>query len=64
MRPVLISADELREALSENRVRLLDVRWALGDPDGPQHYLEGHIPGAVFVDLETELAAPPSTSPR
>jgi thiosulfate/3-mercaptopyruvate sulfurtransferase len=60
VRPVLISADELREALSENRVRLLDVRWALGDPDGPQHYLEGHIPGAVFVDLETELAAPPS----
>nr|WP_254207366.1 sulfurtransferase [Nocardia alni] len=39
---------------------LLDVRWALGDPDGPQHYLDGHIPGAIFVDLETELAAPPS----
>ncbi|WP_228819391.1 sulfurtransferase [Nocardia transvalensis] len=48
--------------LSDNgsRVHLLDVRWALGDPDGPQHYLNGHIPGAVFVDLETELAAPPS----
>jgi thiosulfate/3-mercaptopyruvate sulfurtransferase len=60
VRPVLISADELREALSDNRVRLLDVRWALGDPDGPQHYLDGHIPGAIFVDLETELAAPPS----
>ncbi|WP_280232534.1 sulfurtransferase [Nocardia cyriacigeorgica] len=60
MRPVLISAEELREALPDNRVRLLDVRWALGDPDGPQHYLDGHIPGAIFVDLETELAAPPS----
>src|SRR5690606_3012870 len=57
---VLIGVEELREALARKRVRLLDVRWALDDPDGPQHYLSGHIPGAVFVDLETELAAPPS----
>jgi len=57
---VLIGVGELREVMSDKRVRLLDVRWALGDPDGPQHYLDGHIPGAVFVDLETELAAPPS----
>ncbi|MBF6212295.1 sulfurtransferase [Nocardia puris] len=56
----MISAEELREALADKKFRLLDVRWALGDPDGPQHYLAGHIPGAVFVDLETELAAPPS----
>lgn len=60
MSAVLISPEELREALSDRQVRLLDVRWALGDPDGPQHYLAGHIPGAVFVDMETELAAPPS----
>ncbi|WP_280254176.1 sulfurtransferase [Nocardia abscessus] len=60
MSAVLISPGELREALADKRLRLLDVRWALGDPDGPQHYLAGHIPGAVFVDLETELAAPPS----
>uniref|UniRef100_UPI000829F127 sulfurtransferase n=1 Tax=Nocardia xishanensis TaxID=238964 RepID=UPI000829F127 len=60
MSAVLISAGDLRQALADRRFRLLDVRWALGDPDGPQHYLDGHIPGAVFVDLETELAAPPS----
>ncbi len=62
MAAVLISPEELRNVLSDSdrRVHLLDVRWALGDPDGPEHYLEGHIPGAVFVDLETELAAPPS----
>ncbi|MGK8553401.1 sulfurtransferase [Nocardia amamiensis] len=60
MSAVLISPGELREALADKRLRLLDVRWALGDPDGPQHYLDGHIPGAVFVDLETELASPPS----
>ncbi|WP_435831556.1 sulfurtransferase [Nocardia aurea] len=57
---VLISATELGEALAGGNTRLLDIRWALGDPDGPQHYLDGHIPGAVFVDLETELAALPT----
>ncbi|WP_427135885.1 sulfurtransferase [Pseudarthrobacter sp. S9] len=40
------------------RTVLLDVRWALGDPHGQGHYLEEHLPGAVFVDLATELAAP------
>lgn len=62
MAAVLISPEELRNTLSDTdcQVHLLDVRWALGDPDGPEHYLAGHIPGAVFVDLETELAAPPS----
>jgi thiosulfate/3-mercaptopyruvate sulfurtransferase len=39
-------------------VTLLDVRWALGDPHGRRHYADGHLPGAVFVDLDTELAAP------
>jgi thiosulfate/3-mercaptopyruvate sulfurtransferase len=39
---------------------LLDVRWALGDPYGHAHYADGHIPGAVYVDLDTELAAPAS----
>nr|WP_245867187.1 sulfurtransferase [Serinibacter salmoneus] len=39
---------------------LLDVRWALGRSDGRESYLAGHLPGAVFVDLETELAAPAS----
>jgi thiosulfate/3-mercaptopyruvate sulfurtransferase len=40
------------------RTVVLDVRWALGDPHGREHYLEGHLPGAVFVDLATELASP------
>jgi thiosulfate/3-mercaptopyruvate sulfurtransferase len=40
------------------RTVLLDVRWKLGDPHGHQHYLEAHLPGALFVDLATELAAP------
>jgi thiosulfate/3-mercaptopyruvate sulfurtransferase len=55
---VLISAAELAD-LTERPV-LLDVRYKLGDPDGAGHYAAGHIPGAVYVDLDTELAAPPS----
>jgi thiosulfate/3-mercaptopyruvate sulfurtransferase len=39
---------------------LLDVRWALGDDRGRERYQAGHLPGAVFADLDTELAAPAS----
>ncbi|HEV7166515.1 MAG TPA: sulfurtransferase [Micrococcaceae bacterium] len=38
------------------RTVLLDVRWKLGDTHGHEHYLEEHIPGAVFVDLEKDLS--------
>ena len=59
--PVLIGADELyRQVARPDPPVLLDVRWALGDPHGAEHYRAGHIPGAVYVDLDTELAAPPS----
>src|SRR5699024_8385062 len=39
-------------------LRLLDVRWALDGSKGHRTYLEGHLPGAVYIDLDTELAAP------
>jgi thiosulfate/3-mercaptopyruvate sulfurtransferase len=55
---VLVSAGEL--LADGGRIVLLDVRWALGDAHGREKYLAGHLPGAVFVDLETELADPPS----
>ena len=57
--PVLIGADELyRRAAEPGAPVLLDVRWALGDPHGAEHYRAGHLPGAVYVDLDTELAGP------
>jgi len=60
---VLVGAAELRERLARPPTPVvLDVRWRLGDAEGHAHYLEGHIPGAVFVDLERELASPPSTA--
>jgi thiosulfate/3-mercaptopyruvate sulfurtransferase len=60
LRPrVLIGVEELREELDgPNPPVLLDVRWALGDPNGREHYAEAHLPGAVYVDLDTELAGP------
>src|SRR5262245_32998594 len=51
---VLISAGELAQSLGS--VVVLDVRWKLGGPPGRPEYLAGHIPGAVYVDLDTELA--------
>jgi thiosulfate/3-mercaptopyruvate sulfurtransferase len=42
------------------RLRILDARFELLDPPaGRQMYLEGHVPGALFVDLDEVLAAPP-----
>jgi thiosulfate/3-mercaptopyruvate sulfurtransferase len=53
----LISVAELVELLaSPAPPALLDVRWVLGRTDGRVDYLAGHIPGAVFVDLDLELA--------
>ncbi|BDZ64199.1 sulfurtransferase [Agromyces mangrovi Wang et al. 2018] len=54
---VTITADALAEALGgPTPPVLLDVRWSLAEPDGRPAYRNGHVPGAVFVDLETELA--------
>jgi len=55
----LISADDLlaRCAAAEPPV-LLDVRWSLTGPPGRAEYERGHVPGAVFVDLDTQLSAP------
>ncbi|GGG58323.1 sulfurtransferase [Sinomonas atrocyanea] len=56
---VLITAAELAERLARGeRPVLLDVRWSLGGPNGRQEYAAGHLPGAVFADLENELAVP------
>jgi thiosulfate/3-mercaptopyruvate sulfurtransferase len=43
---------------------ILDVRWELGKPSQREAYQAGHIPGAAFVDLETELAGPPGSGGR
>jgi thiosulfate/3-mercaptopyruvate sulfurtransferase len=57
---ILVSAADLAADLRDPRLVLLDVRWRLDAPDGRPAYREGHVPGAVFVDLDVELAAAPS----
>ncbi|WP_309225574.1 sulfurtransferase [Quadrisphaera sp. INWT6] len=61
----LITADELAEHAARGwrtddgtPVRVLDVRWRLGATDGREQHAAGHVPGAVFVDLDAELALP------
>ena len=68
----LISAAELAHEIED--VVVLDVRWALTagraggqggqGPAGRPDYDAGHVPGAFFVDLDTELAAPPGEGGR
>ncbi len=54
--PALVSPEELAGLLGE--VTVLDVRYQLGRTDGYERYLAGHVPGAVYVDMDTELADP------
>lgn len=60
---LLITVDDLARA-GGGSVTLLDVRWRLGGPPGIDLYLAGHIPGAVFTDLDRDLAAPPGPGGR
>lgn len=56
---VLTSAAELhRDLTGPTPPVLLDVHWALDGPDGAQEYAAGHLPGAVYVDLDTQLSRP------
>ena len=47
------------------RYQFVDCRWELGDPErGRELYLEGHIPGASFLDVERDLSSPPGAGGR
>lgn len=43
-------------------VVLVDVRWYPDERDGYREYLAGHLPGAVFADLDRDLAGPPTAT--
>jgi len=62
----LISASDLLAA-GQPRPVILDITWVLSaaaGPPGRETYAAGHIPGAYFVDLDTELASPPGAGGR
>jgi len=62
---LLIGAESLAAELAGPQPPLvLDVRWRLGGPPGIDSYRAGHLPGAVYVDLDTDLSGPPGAGGR
>ena len=58
LRPPLVSVAELAAALDEPDIRVVDVRWVLGQPGaGRVAYDAGHIPSAIFLDVDADLVA-------
>ena len=56
----LISAQDLHDRLNNPDLVVIDTRFDLQNPaQGRQDYGAGHIPGAVYMDLDKDLAAPP-----
>jgi thiosulfate/3-mercaptopyruvate sulfurtransferase len=61
----LISTSDLAAALATSDPPiLLDVRWRLGGPPGRLDYERGHLPGAVFIDLDADLSGEPGAGGR
>jgi thiosulfate/3-mercaptopyruvate sulfurtransferase len=56
----LLTANQLEEIInSGENVLLCDCRFDLADPlAGRKAYLEGHIPGALYIDLDQDLSGP------
>ncbi len=56
----LIGPEELIARLDDPELRVVDARFELSDPAyGAAAYAEGHVPGAVHLDLDEDLSAPP-----
>jgi thiosulfate/3-mercaptopyruvate sulfurtransferase len=56
----LISAKELNEQMDRQELGVIDCRFGLADSTaGRRAYEAGHIPGAVFMDLNEDLASAP-----
>jgi thiosulfate/3-mercaptopyruvate sulfurtransferase len=60
----LLAIDAGEPGTRPGEAAVLDVRWRLGGPPGRALYDAGHIPGAAFVDLDRDLAAPPGAGGR
>jgi len=56
---ILTSVETLRSIIDDDDVRVVDCRFSLDEPDaGLQLYRDSHIPGAVFADLDKDMAGP------
>lgn len=54
----VVSAEWLRQHLDDADVVVVDIRWYIDGRPGMDGYLERHIPGAVYVDHDTEITNP------
>jgi len=59
----LVSPEWLREHIGEPNLRVIDFRWYLTGRQGRDAYLAGHIPGAVFIDLDAVTGKGPGRHP-
>jgi len=61
----LVSAGQLAAELAgADAPTVLDCRWSLAGGADRAGYEQGHLPGAVFVDLDRDLAGPPGRGGR
>lgn len=55
----LTSVERLAARLDDPALRVVDLRWYLGRPGaGRAAYDDGHIPGAIYLDLDSDLRSP------
>jgi thiosulfate/3-mercaptopyruvate sulfurtransferase len=55
----LVSPDWLERKIGDPHVVIADARWYLKDKRGIDAYASGHIPSAIFVDVDRDLSSPP-----
>jgi thiosulfate/3-mercaptopyruvate sulfurtransferase len=55
----VVAKEWLANRLNDEQVRIIDCRYYMGDaPRGLKEYIRGHIPGALYFDLEMDLSSP------
>ena len=59
----LVSPEWLSDHLRDDDLRIIDFRWYLTGRKGRDEYVAGHIPGAVFVELDDVTGEGPGRHP-
>ncbi len=59
----LVQPTWLASHLHDPELRIVDVRWYLSGKNGQDEYSRGHIPGAVYLDLDKDLSSPRQNGP-
>lgn len=59
----IVSAAWLLEHAAHPDLRIVDLRWSLAGPPGRELYAAGHIPRAIFLDLDHDISAPRGSGP-